>query len=194
VSEGDFVQVGTKLVELVSLDPIEVVFHVAEVDSGRVEVGQAVKVRVASHPDEVFQASVSVVYPTIDPDSRTLRVKATLENSDGRLRPGLFARADLGIRVRNGVQMIPEESVLQRADGAVVFRLVGGERVERRVVSVGEYHDGLVEIEAGLAPSDVVVTRGHAELVDGALVRVAKPSGQAAKLANRTDAPAVARP
>jgi len=191
VSEGDFVQVGTKLVELVSLDPIEVIFHVSEIDSGRVEVGQAVKVRVASHPDEVFEARVSVVYPTIDPDSRTLRVKATLENSDGRLRPGLFARANLGIRVRNGVQMIPEEAVLQRADGAVVFRIVGGERVERRVVTIGEHHDGLVEIETGLAPSDVVVTRGHAELVDGAVVRVAKPNRKAGKLANRT---AAARP
>ena len=194
VSEGDFVQVGTKLVELVSLDPIEVVFHVAEVDSGRVEVGQAVAVRVASHPGEVFEASVSVVYPTIDPESRTLRVKAVLENPDGRLRPGLIARAVLGIRVRKGVAMIPEESLLQRSDGAVVFRMVGSDRVERRVVATGEFHDGMVEIEGGLGPSDVVVTRGHVELVDGAVVRVTQADGQGAKLANRADAAPVARP
>jgi membrane fusion protein (multidrug efflux system) len=194
VSEGDFVQVGTRLVELVSLDPIEVVFHLAEVDSGRVAVGQKVAVRVAPYPEEVFEATVAVVYPTIDPQSRTLRVKATLENPGGRLRPGLFARADLGIRVRRGVAMVPEEAVLQRSDGAVVFRVVAGERVERRVVAIGEFHDGMIEVRSGLDAGDAVVTRGHSDLVDGAVVRVIAAGGEASNLANRADAPAVGRP
>jgi membrane fusion protein (multidrug efflux system) len=194
VSEGDFVQVGTRLVELVSLDPIEVVFHLAEIDSGRVAVGQKVNVRVAPYPDEVFEAIVDVVFPTIDPESRTLRVKATLENPAGRLRPGLFARADLGIRVRRGVRMVPEEAVLQRADGSVVFRVVGGERVERRVVAIGEFHGGLIEIRSGLDVGDVVVTRGQAALGDGDVVRVTAPDREASTLANRADASAVARP
>jgi membrane fusion protein (multidrug efflux system) len=194
VSEGDFVQIGTPLVELVSLDPIQVVFRVAEVDSGRVAVGQKVNVSVAPHPDEVFEAVVDVVYPTIDPASRTLRVKAALANPDGRLRPGLFARADLGIRVRSAVPMVPEESVLQRSDGAVVFRVVGGERVERRVVTVGEFRDGMIEIRGGLDAGDVVVTRGHSELVDGAAVRVTASGDESSKLANRGDAPLVGRP
>jgi membrane fusion protein (multidrug efflux system) len=194
VSEGDFVQIGTPLVELVSMDPIQVVFRVAEVDSGRVEVGQKVNVSVAPHPDEVFEATVDVVYPTIDPASRTLRVKAALANPDGRLRPGLFARADLGIRVRSAVPMVPEESVLQRSDGAVVFRVVGGERVERRVVTVGEFRDGMIEIRSGLDAGNVVVTRGHSELVDGAVVRVIASGDESSKLANRGDAPLVGRP
>jgi multidrug efflux pump subunit AcrA (membrane-fusion protein) len=116
---------------------------------------------VASTPDEVFDAAVSVVYPTIDRESRTLRVKATLENPDGRLRPGLFAQADLGIRIRRGVSMVPEESVLQRSDGAVVFRVVGGDRVERRVVTTGEFRDGRVEVVSGLAPGDLVGSGPH---------------------------------
>jgi membrane fusion protein (multidrug efflux system) len=194
VSEGDFVQVGTHLFELVSLDPIQLVFRVAEVDSDRVEVGQKVNVTVAPHPGEVFEATVDVVYPTIDPASRTLRVKATLANPDGRLRPGLFARADLGVRVRSGVPMVPEESVLQRADGAVVFRVVGGERVERCVVKLGEFRDGMVEIRSGLGAGDVVVTRGQSELVDGAVIRVVSPGGRASRLANREVTPAVGRP
>jgi membrane fusion protein (multidrug efflux system) len=194
VSEGDFVQVGMRLVELVSLDPIQVVFHLAEVDSGRVAVGQKVNVSVAPYPEEVFEAAVDVVYPTIDPGSRTLRVKATLANPGGRLRPGLFARADLGIRVRRGVPMVPEEAVLQRADGAVVFRVVAGERVERRVVAVGEFRRGMIEIRSGLDAGDVVVTRGHSELVDGAVIRVNAPAGEASTLANRAAAPVVGGP
>ncbi|GAF90680.1 unnamed protein product, partial [marine sediment metagenome] len=194
VSEGDFVQIGMPLVELVSLDPIQLVFRLAEVDSGRVAVGQKVNVSVAPHPDEVFEATVDVVYPTIDPASRTLRVKAALANPAGRLRPGLFARADLGVRVRSGVSVLPEESVLQRSDGAVVFRVVGGERVERRVVKVGEFRDGMVEIRSGLDVGDVVVTRGQSELVDGAVVRVTASGDESSELANRVDAPLVGRP
>ncbi len=127
VSRGEFVAPGQELFELVSLDPIEVEFRVTEVDSGRVALGQTVGVRVSPFPDETFGATVTFVSPTIDTRTRTLRVKAQLENPEGRLRPGLFARVDLGISAREGVPMVLEEAILQRADGAVVFRANGDE-------------------------------------------------------------------
>lgn len=171
VSRGEFVRPGDPLLELVALDPIEVEFHVAERDSGRVAMGQPVGVLVAPHPDEVFDAVVTMIAPTIDSRTRTLRVKAELVNTDGRLRPGLFARADLGVARREQVPMVPEEAVLQRADGAVVFRFGDDDRVERRVVRTGLYRAGEVEVIEGLSTGDWVVTRGHSKLLDGALVR-----------------------
>ncbi|RIL06097.1 MAG: hypothetical protein DCC71_08075 [Proteobacteria bacterium] len=176
VSEGEFVQPGQKLFDLVALDPIEVEFHLPERDSSRVAQGASVAVRVAPFPDEVFEAKVSVVSPTIDPQTRTLRVKALLPNGDGRLRPGLFARADLGVAVRENVPMIPQEAVLQRADGAVAFRLEG-DRVERRSLKLGAYHEGRVEVVEGLAPGDLVVVRGQDKLVDGSPVSVRDAQG-----------------
>ncbi|MEE9279905.1 MAG: efflux RND transporter periplasmic adaptor subunit [Myxococcota bacterium] len=180
VSVGEFVQPGTKLFELVSLDPLEVEFHLAEVDSSRVRIGQRVAVRVAPFPDEVFAATVSVISPVIETRTRTLRVKAVLENPEGRLRPGLFARADLGISRRTDVLMVPEESILQRSDGSVVFRLVGNNRVERRVVEIGVFRDGQVEVVRGLAAADRVVTRGHTSLIDGSTVVVRNLDGSLA--------------
>jgi len=177
VSRGEYVTPGQQLFELVSLDPIEVEFHLTEVDSGRVKLGNDVGVRVAPFPDETFSAQVTIVSPTIDPRTRTLRVKAQLENADGRLRPGLFARVDLGIARREDVPMIAEEAVLQRADGAVVFRALDDNRVERRVIELGAYHDGMVEIAKGLAPGDLVVLRGQAGLADGQLVAPRNPDG-----------------
>lgn len=172
VSLGQFVQVGTPLVELVSLDPIDVVFHVAEVDSALVRRGQSVDIRVAPYPEETFRATVDVVFPTLDAQSRTQRVKATLANPDARLRPGLFARADLGITVRKGIAVIPDEAVLLRSEGAVVFRLRDDGVVERRTVTLGAFREGRVEVRAGLDAGDVVVTRGHLDLIDGAKVEV----------------------
>jgi membrane fusion protein (multidrug efflux system) len=172
VSVGEFVQPGSKLFELVALDPIEVEFRIAEVDSSRAQPGQVVDVRVAPFPNEVFKATVTLVSPMIDPATRTLRVKATLENSDGKLRPGLFARADLGVAHRADVLMIPEEAILERSDGKVVFRLAGNNSVERRVVKTGIHRNARVEVIDGLANGDRVVTRGHTALVDGAVVAV----------------------
>jgi membrane fusion protein (multidrug efflux system) len=177
VSEGEFVAPGQKLFDLVALDPIEVEFHLPERDSSRVAVGAPVGVRVAPFPDEVFQATVTVVSPTIDATTRTLRVKAQLANSDGRLRPGLFARADLGVAVREGVAMIPEEAVLQRADGPVAFRLVAADRVERCTLELGAFRDGKVEVRSGLEVGDRLVVRGHNDLVNGSRVSVRDAEG-----------------
>jgi membrane fusion protein (multidrug efflux system) len=177
VSRGEFVRPGEPLLELVSLSPIELVFHLAEKDSSRVRLGLVVGAQVAPYPEEVFEAWVTMISPTIDPRTRTLRVKAALDNSDGRLRPGLFARADLGVALRSGALMVPEEAVLQRADGAVVFRFTEDDRVERRVVRTGSHRDGAGEVLDGLAPGDWVVSRGHDSLQDGALVQPREPDG-----------------
>ena len=178
VSCGEFVRTGTPLFELVSMDPIEVQFHLPEVDSGRVALGSRVRVRVAPFPEEVFEARVTMISPTIDPRTRTLRVKAELANVGGRLRPGLFARADLGVARHLDMPMIPEEAVLQRADGAVVFRLVEESRVERRVIQTGLHRDGEVQVVDGLSPGDWVVIRGHFALVDGVVVQAQGRGGK----------------
>ena len=167
VSEGEFVAAGSLLFDLVALDEMEVEFHLAERDSGRVAQGDRVGVRVAPFPEQVFPATVTTISPTIDPRTRTLRVKARLENREGRLRPGLFARADLGVSERQGVVMVPEEAVLLRSDGSVVFRLAGADEVQRVQVTTGVHRGGLVEVVKGLAAEDLVVVRGQGRLIDG---------------------------
>jgi membrane fusion protein (multidrug efflux system) len=107
-------------------------------------------------------------------------VKGLIQNSDGRLRPGLFARANLGVATRTGAITVPEEAVLRRADGAIVFRVLADSRVERVPVKTGLIRDGWVEIVQGLQPDDSVVSRGHADLIDGSLVSARNPDGTAA--------------
>ncbi len=170
VSVGDHVSLAEPLFDLVALDPIEVEFHLAERDSARVEVGDTVEVRVAPHPDVVFPAEVYVVSPRIDPATRTLRVLARVENAERRLRPGLFARVEIGVAVREGVAMIPEQAVLQRSDGSVAFVVSEGGRAERRNVTLGVFRDGLVEVASGIAVGEQVIVRGSSQLVDGSII------------------------
>lgn len=176
VSQGEYVQPGQPLFELVALDPLEVEFTLPEADSSRVALGNSVAVRVAPYPGEEFEAIVTFVSPTIDPRTRTLRVKATLANPDGRLRPGLFARADLGVATLNDVTLVPEEAVLQRADGSVLF-VMQGDRAQRMRIEAGHHRGGMIEVREGLAPDSIVVVRGHTRLTDGQRVQVRNPDG-----------------
>lgn len=181
VSRGEYVQPGQALFELVALDPIEVEFRVPEVDSARVALSQVVDIELSPFPDEIFVGTVTFVSPTIDPSSRTLRVKALLENPNGRFRPGLFAKVDLGVAHRTGVSMVPEEAVLQRADGPVVFRLLADDRVERRVIETGVHRGGMLEVTSGLEPGDRIISRGQAWLTDGQRVTPRNSDGTLAR-------------
>jgi membrane fusion protein (multidrug efflux system) len=178
VSVGEYLSIGAALFDLVALDPIEVEFNLAEVDSSKVALGHPVEISIAPYPDETFAATVSVISPTIDPRTRTLRVKAELPNPDGRIRPGLFAHTDLGVSERLGVIVVPDDAVVQRADGAVVFRLDDSGRAERRLVETGVQLDGWVEVSSGLSPGDVVVVRGQTRIDDGVAVSVRQADGQ----------------
>ena len=186
-SEGEYIQSGADLFDLVSFNPIEVEFRVTERDSVRIELGQLLDVRVAPFPDEAFRAQVSMISPRIDPRSRTRRIKARIDNRETRLLPGLFARADLGVSERAAVPMVPESALLQRADGSIVFRMSGPDQVERVVIETGTIRDGYVEVVSGLDLGDLIVARGHAPLVDGSMVDVRSVTGEP-ELASAQDA------
>ena len=178
VSVGEYLTTGTALFDLVNLDPIEVEFTLAEIDSSKVEIGDPVEISIAPYPGETFAATVSMISPTIDPRTRTLRVKAELPNPDGRIRPGLFAHTDLGVSERAGVIVVPQDAVIQRADGAVIFKLNPDGRVERLTVETGVSIEGWVEVSRGLEPADVVVVRGQDRLDDGVAVSVRGADGR----------------
>ena len=172
VQLGEFVQPGAELFELVTLDPLEAIFHVPEIDSSRVRVGQRVVITVAALPGRTFEGMLSFVSPIVDPATRSLRIKAEISNEEGVLRPGLFARSTLGVNRREGILMVPEESLIQRASGAVLFALDDDNRVSRVGVETGVTRDGLVEVIGPVAAGQRIVVRGHGGLVEGAAVEV----------------------
>ena len=97
VSVGEVVSPGQALVNLVRLDPMEVDFSLPESELAQVSRGQKLSLAVDAYPGETFAGEVSAVEPVIDVNSRSARVRATVANADGRLRPGLFARVNLGV-------------------------------------------------------------------------------------------------
>ena len=189
VELGEFVQKGTLLYELVALDPLEAIFSLTELDTERVRLGQTISLSVGAFPDRTFSGVVRFISPTVDPATRTLRIKAEVDNAEGLLRPGLFARVSLGVAKRENVLMVPAESLLQRADGVSVYRVLGDDpsegRVERVSVQPGSEFGSLVEVRGDLREGDRIVRRGHGGLADGMVVVVVE--GQQAAVATGPD-------
>jgi membrane fusion protein (multidrug efflux system) len=178
VSAGEYLAVGAPLFDLVALDPIEIEFTVSEIDSAKVAIDDPVAISLTPYPDETFHARVTMISPTLDPRTRTLRVKAVLPNPDGRIRPGLFAHVDLGLSERPDAVVVPEDAIVQRADGSVLFRVGADDRAERVAVETGVLLDGWVEIRDGIRPGDRIVVRGHQQLEDGEPVSVRDAEGR----------------
>lgn len=160
VSVGDFVSVGQPLVTLVRIDPIEVDFSVPENQVAALRVGQGIQVNVDAFPGETFGGEVVAIDPVVDRDSRSIKLRASVANPDGKLRPGQFARLQLQQRGSGEALLVPEQALMQEGEERFVYTVVDG-KAHRVVVQTGTRVPGMVEIVSGLQPGDVVITAGQ---------------------------------
>jgi membrane fusion protein, multidrug efflux system len=169
VSPGAYIQPGTALTTLATVDPIEVEFAVPEMHLAALRPGLDLS---ASSPafDREFPATVRVVQPEIDPSTRTALVLARAPNPEGLLRPGMFVNVRLVIGTRSNAVMVPEASLQFRGSQASLYVVDGDEASLRRVVT-GERRGAMVEIMEGVQPGEKVVTLGLQRIRDGARVR-----------------------
>ena len=176
VSVGSYIKEGEALVNIEDVSSLRVDFRLAETWLERVKVGQSLELGSDALPGKRFVAKVEAIDPQIDPNGRSIAVRARLDNAAGQLRPGMFVRLRLAFGERKGVLMVPEEAIMPGAKPAV-FKVVDG-KAERVVVRTGIRRDAQVEIVDGLAAGDVVVSAGQMKLRPGAPVKMpgAKPA------------------
>lgn len=169
VDVGNYVERGTHLTTLYKTDPVEVRFAIPSVQATHVATGTHVK--VVRSTGAVIDGAVDFVDPSVDPDTRMLRLKSVVANDDDRLKPGEFVHVEIVLEEPTPRLVVPEEAVVPQAGQSWVF-IVDGERVERRSVELGARSPGRVAIEAGLAEGERVVVSGQHRLADGARVEV----------------------
>lgn len=186
VDPGDRVDTDTPLVEIDSVDRLQVSFSISELGILFTEVGTPVDVRVAPYPEDVFPARVFFVSPTLDPATRRITAKAWIDNADRRLRPGLFAEIDMQVAERSDAILVPESAVVFDRRGTYVWRL-DEQRVATKVpVETGLRRDGRVEITLGLQPGERIVSAGTHKVIEGMEVSVAGEIPGARGQARRT--------
>ena len=172
VSPGDFVQDGDALINLEDIATLKLDFRLPELYLDRVQQGQALELATDVLPDETFAARVDAIDPLVDAQGRAVRLRASLANPAGRLRPGVFVRVRLVLAERPNVLVVPE-AALVAAPGNVqfVYQVLEG-KAQRVDVSTGMRRDAVVEIVSGLAQGAQVVSAGQLKLRDGTPVLV----------------------
>ena len=131
--------------------------------------GHTAKIRVDSVPDQMFEATIARISPTIDERNGTFRATAYIDNSKGELAPGMFGRFTIAYERHPDALVIPVRALMEEDSQFVVY-VVEGESANRRIVEIGIRSGGKVEILSGLDSEDAVVVTGQGSLRDGARV------------------------
>jgi RND family efflux transporter MFP subunit len=172
VSTGDYVSRGMKVATVVRIDPVRVELTVPEQYLSQVKAGQAVRLSVDAYPGETFTASVRFVSPALKADQRALTVEAVAPNADGRLKPGLFATALLQQPAPAPALLVPATSVETVAGTSRVYVIAADNKVEERIVTVGEKVGDRVEIATGVKAGERVAANPRGKLADGVRVQL----------------------
>lgn len=157
---GTAQKAGTTLLRIADLSRVWVEAELYEAELPLVEAGLPVEVQLPYLPGERFEGEIEYIYPYLDKRSRTGRIRLSLANDNGLLRPDMYAEVTVSIPLGERLS-VPEEAVLVAGDTRVVFEDLGGGRLAPRRVQTGRRTDGYVEILDGLESGARVVTSGN---------------------------------
>ena len=164
-----------------SVEPSKVIFKILDPSVVFVEgdafeeslrelkIGQTVRIRLASYPDEVFVGKISRFSPTIDPQKRTLRFWVEVANASGKLKPNLFSEMNIVVGGQGEVLAIPQEALISTEGENFVFVEENGS-FRRANVVLGARDDRFIEVKKGLLPGDKVVTDGKQQVYTQSLI------------------------
>lgn len=174
ISVGEYASPGRVVAVVVRDNPLRLRIDVPEADIANIEVGKPVSVSVASFPGRLFPGVVKRIGASLKASSRTLPVEAEFDNSEGKLRPGLFAQGELTLTGESRTAiLVPESAVGTSGTSARVF-VKSGDRVTERLVKPGRKIDGLVEVVGPLSEGEEVAIDKVNELADGIEVAAAQ--------------------
>jgi Cu(I)/Ag(I) efflux system membrane fusion protein len=160
VFKGMSVMPGQALYKLADLSTVWLNLEVYEADLPFIQLGQETTVRLAYLPGEALTGRVIYIYPSLDPKTRAGRVRVELPNPHGRLKPEMYANAEIRIELGSKV-VAPEGAIIDTGLRQVAFVDQGGGSFEAREVRLGVKVDNYWEIIAGLSPDERVVTSAN---------------------------------
>ena len=158
VLAGQRFAAGDTLFRIADLSTVWVLADVFEQDLATVRAGEAAAIRLTAYPSQSFAGTVSFIYPTINPTTRTAKIRVELPNPDGLLKPDMYATVVVAAG-GNGqdVVTVPESALLDDGTRQIVLVERGSGRYRPTLVTIGRRGNGDVEITSGIAAADKVV-------------------------------------
>lgn len=158
--EQTYVTPETDLYDIADLSTIWVYVDIFEYEAPFVHLGQMAQMQLSYFPGRTYRGKVTYIYPTLDPKSRTIKVRLEFPNPGYELKPDMYA--DVELKVNYGTQtLVPSEAVLNSGTRQVVFIAKGDGYFEPRDIKIGDEFDGQTEVLAGLKPGERIVASGN---------------------------------
>jgi membrane fusion protein, multidrug efflux system len=176
VAAGDYVKVGDPMFQLVGTSRVHAHLPFPESAGPRLRIGQPVRITSPLVPGVVIQARIDELRPSITATTRALDVIVKFD-TDGKFRGGGTVNAQVVTGRKENAVVVPEQSIVLRPAGKVVYLIQDGKAVQR-VVETGVRKDGVVEIVSGLVGGEMVAADGAGFLTNNAPITVARPRGE----------------
>ncbi len=160
VLAGQKIMAGEALYKVADLSTLWVEGEVFEQDLSTVRVGGSVQADFAALPGEHRMGRISYIYPTLNPDTRTVRVRVVLSNPNLTLKPGMYATIRIAGHERANVLTVPRSAVLSTGERSIVFVREANGQLTPREVALGTTSDDRVEVLRGLSAGETVVASG----------------------------------
>ncbi len=160
VFEGMRVMPGMELFTVTDLSRVWIEADLYEYEAQAVRVGQPATLTAAYDPGLRLKGRVAYVYPTISPESRTLKVRFEFPNPGLRLKPQMYADVSLELAAAEGV-VIPDSALIETGLRQIVFVDIGGGKLEPREVKVGVRSDGKAQVLSGVKEGERVAVRAN---------------------------------
>lgn len=157
---GELVDKSSAIYVISDPSDLWVIAEIKESDIAAVRVGQDTMFTVLAYPGETFRGKVVRVGNKVEEQSRTVETRIEVDNSDGRLKPGMFADVEIVTTVEKDVLAISDQALQSVEDGQIVFVVIGDGKFEKRVVKLGMEQHGRVQILEGVKAGENVVTEG----------------------------------
>ncbi len=180
VDIGQYIEPGDAIARLEASDVIYLDFPVPQRRLGALSLGQSVEVSVDAWPETRFAGVIRAIEPQVERETRNVLVRAEIDNRDGRLAPGMFARADVQLEMQQDVLTVPQSAIVYSPYGDAVYAVVEGTpqgdqegatlTVVNTFVVTGPTRGDQIAIESGLQAGMTVVTAGQQKLRNGARV------------------------
>jgi Cu(I)/Ag(I) efflux system membrane fusion protein len=157
VVQGQSIQAGEELYTIADLSDVWVEAQLREEDAGRVGIGATAKLQFTSYPGRPFSGRVTYIDPMLGEQARTVKARITVPNSDGRIKPGMYATVILNSSTQSALT-VPRSAVVQTGERALVFVDLGNGKLNAQPVRLGRTGGEYVEVLSGLTSGQRVVT------------------------------------
>ena len=171
---GDMYSGGNPVLTVEKITPVKLLINVSEVYFTKVKKGAPVNVKLDVYGDEAFEGKISLIYPTIDPSTRTFQVEIQLPNQNQKVRPGMFSRASLNFGTEENV-VVPDLAIVKQAGAGDRYVYVYKDgKVTYNKVELGRRMGTEYELKSGVPNNSQVVIAGQTRLINGTEVEVEK--------------------